>query len=304
MTSYVRHIIYGKMTVFSPRCIYAYLLILLYGLAVTSCGDSKRTVYEKAIIEWTGKEIIFPDSMRLVGGGMIAKPETDFTIVSYYDSVGCTGCRMKLNFWLRLMETLDSYSPHDISLILISAPQKEKSLRDIANDSRFKHSIVFDKNEEFAKINRLPNKPILRTFLLDSQKHVILMGNPIEIPELAKSYLKAMDVDSDIIDRYVKMEHSYDFGYISPGDSVCHVFTLFNNSTDTLRVKNVESSCGCTEGRVYPTTIPPMASYRSEIWFCDTTAGNFRQYVSISFEGNIPENLIEVSGEIKNILTN
>ncbi|MDE6144237.1 MAG: hypothetical protein K2F94_09205 [Muribaculaceae bacterium] len=38
----------------------------------------------KSVIEWTGKEILFPDSMRLVDGGMIAKPDADFTIVSYY----------------------------------------------------------------------------------------------------------------------------------------------------------------------------------------------------------------------------
>jgi len=75
-------------------------LVLLFAL-MTSCGDSKRKAYEEAIVEWTGKEILFPDSMRLVGGGMIAKPEADFTIVSYYDSVGCAECKLRLSLHIQ-----------------------------------------------------------------------------------------------------------------------------------------------------------------------------------------------------------
>lgn len=36
-------------------------------MMAASCSSGK-TDYESAILEWTGREIVFPDSMRLAGG--------------------------------------------------------------------------------------------------------------------------------------------------------------------------------------------------------------------------------------------
>lgn len=41
-------------------------------------------------------------------------------------------------------------------------------------------------------------------------------------------------------------ETSYDFGTVSQGTPVKHVFKFKNIGTDTLKIHNVRTSCGCT----------------------------------------------------------
>lgn len=306
MTSYVRHIIYGKMTVFSPRCIYAYLLILLlYGLAVTSCGDSKRTVYEKAIIEWTGKEIIFPDSMRLVGGGMIAKPETDFTIVSYYDSVGCTGCRMKLNFWNEFMNRVDSIrGDKTVSLIMIAATKDETELEQIRRRDNFRYLVILDSIDMVNHLNEFPQEKDIQTFLLDHNNHVLTFGNPIMNRGTAKLFLSLIGdsssmqgVDSDILEFQSVAEHN--FGKVKAGIPSRHLFVFKNDRNDTIRIDNVEVSCECTKGDVKPNIIPPHSAYTVDVSFQDTVSGEFLRSVTVNFTNDkIPPLRIEVTGEV------
>lgn len=265
---------------------------------MTSCGDSKRKAFEDVVIEWTGKKILFPDSMRLVGGGMIAKPEADFTIVSYYDSVGCTNCKLRLSQWNRFMDKIDSYSPEEVSLIMISSPGKEGELPEIIRQHRFRHTFVIDDGNRFADMNALPAQRYFRTFLLDAEGRVVIIGNPLDTPALGKAYLKRLGMDEEVLEE-TPPAGTFDFGGIAPRDTVGHRFTLFNNSPDTLRIKTVETSCECTAARLSDYVVPPDSGYSLEVTFSDTVTGRFRRSVSLIFENNLPESRLEISGEIK-----
>lgn len=61
----------------------ALLFLLILSL---SCSTNSRKDYRDVVAEWTGKEILFPDSMETPDGERIALPTADFTILSYYVS--------------------------------------------------------------------------------------------------------------------------------------------------------------------------------------------------------------------------
>lgn len=275
-----------------PSC-----LILLLFCCMTSCCDSKRKAYEEAVIEWTGKKILFPDSMRLVGGGMIAKPDADFTIVSYYDSIGCTGCRMKLRFWNEFMQRVDSVrGDKTVRLLVIASGIDEKELRLLAEREMYRYNMIWDKEGVFYNLNRFPQDACLQTFLLDGNNRVVGIGNPLDIQGVASLYF------SKIGDNFISFQEDrcnieYDFGNIPQGKKVSHEFQLLNQNSDTVMVREVTTSCECTEARVLPTIIPPNQPYSVMVSFCDTIIGNFTRSVTISLENNT-DIYFEISGKV------
>ena len=161
--------------------LFPYLIIIVLAvLSVSSCKKSARDVYAEAVEEWIGKEILFPDSMMTVTGEMIAPPTADFTIVSYYDSTGCTGCRTKLPFWNEFMNKVDSAKgSNSVELVMVAATDRVNELKHLVKLNSFSGNMVYDPDDSFNKLNGFPGDAALQTFLLDRDRRVIAMGNPI-----------------------------------------------------------------------------------------------------------------------------
>jgi hypothetical protein len=61
-------------------------------------------------------------------------------------------------------------------------------------------------------------------------------------------------------------EASYDFGTVAQGAAVKHVFKFKNVGTDTLKIAQVKSSCGCTAAESSK-IIPPQKYGQLEVNF-------------------------------------
>ena len=55
----------------------------------------------------------------------------------------------------------------------------------------FDEPIIYDYHNQFFKLNQFPPDPY-RTFLLDKQNKVQLIGNPVETPQLWELYNKVI----------------------------------------------------------------------------------------------------------------
>lgn len=53
---------------------------------------------------------------------------------------------------------------------------------------------------------------------------------------------------------------SHDFGDVKQGEKVTYVFKYKNTGTDTLRIDNIVSSCGCTVPNSYERVVAPGAN--------------------------------------------
>ena len=277
-------------------------LMLLVLAIVSSCKKSARDIYAEAVEEWIGKEILFPDSMMTVTGEMIAPPTADFTIVSYYDSTGCTGCRMKLPFWNEFMNKVDSAKgDNSVELVMVAATNKVKELKHLVKLNSFSGNMVYDPDDSFNRLNSFPNVAELQTFLLDHDHRVIAMGNPVTNGGIGKLYLsKIGDNSADGQDILQEEVYEFDFGKVSPGEKVTHVFKLHNESADTLKVRDIITSCECTSGTISTRIIPPGSGYELTAEFQDTVPGEFFRTISILFENKKTDIQFELSGEIIN----
>ena len=59
----------------------------------------------------------------------------------------------------------------------------------------------------------------------------------------------------------------YDFGEIEEGESIKRVFPIENIGSDTLRILNVATGCGCTSANVNATEINPGENAEIEICY-------------------------------------
>jgi archaellum component FlaG (FlaF/FlaG flagellin family) len=63
---------------------------------------------------------------------------------------------------------------------------------------------------------------------------------------------------------------TYDFGEIYRGEKVTHVFTIKNAGSDTLFIKNVTATCGCTAAIVSTSAVPPLGTTEVSVTFNST----------------------------------
>lgn len=63
---------------------------------------------------------------------------------------------------------------------------------------------------------------------------------------------------------------SFDFGDVKQGEKVSHVFTYKNAGTDTLKIDNIVSSCGCTVPNSYERVVAPGANASITVEFNST----------------------------------
>ncbi len=99
-------------------------------------------------------------------------------------------------------------------------------------------------------------------------------------------------------DLLVLNEIEYDFGKIPQGKPVTHVFEVINKSTDSLKIENIQASCGCTtpdwernkvQGTNQTTNITVGYNAASE--------GIFTKTITISYNGSQTKQ-ITIKGEV------
>ncbi len=273
------------------------IAILLFFLLV-SCTNHAKEEYATIVAQWQGKEILFPDSVCTFGDSIPISFDADFTIIAYYDSTGCTSCRMKLPYWREFMDKVDSVAGKGTVQLLLIADRKEvRELSYSLKRTSLSANLYHDSEGRMNALNSFPEKKELQAFLIDSHHRVQIVGNPLISHEMEQLYLSKIGNGFEEDDEEYE-EYDHDFGSIMPDEEVSHIFEMKNESPDTLKVSKVLTSCECTFGTVIPEKIPPHSVYRVETTFRDTVAGSFLRSVTVYFD-NRPEIRFELTGVIK-----
>ena len=117
----------------------------------------------------------------------------DIKIVAYYNFKGCMSCRLKqLRSWeliIREIETLKQKDSIDINLVFIFGCESNNRITsEYINKYNFNYPIMYDKNRNFEKLNKLPTDDLYHVFLLNKNNQVLLVGSPIFSPKLWGKY--------------------------------------------------------------------------------------------------------------------
>ncbi len=96
----------------------------------------------------------------------------------------------------------------------------------------------------------------------------------------------------------VMKETEFNFGKIPQGKPVTHIFDVDNKSKDSLKIANVQASCGCTTPDwEKDKTIAPGANTKITVGYNAAAEGPFTKFITISYNGGQTKQ-ITIKGEV------
>ena len=87
-------------------------------------------------------------------------------------------------------------------------------------------------------------------------------------------------------------ETSHDFGKIPQGKPVTYVFMLENTGKDSLKLNNVQASCGCTTPEWNKTAIAPGSKSSIKVGYNAAAEGPFEKTITVYYNGDQTKVLI------------
>jgi hypothetical protein len=87
-------------------------------------------------------------------------------------------------------------------------------------------------------------------------------------------------------------ETSHDFGKIPQGKPVTYVFMLENTGKDSLKLDNVQASCGCTTPEWSKSAIAPGAKSSIKVGYNAAAEGPFEKTITVYYNGGQTKVLI------------
>jgi hypothetical protein len=155
---------------------------------VASCSSSKDD--KKAVALWQGKEMLYPQQVEYKAMARDTSISCDYsyTILTYIDSIGCTGCQLNIPAWKQMIDSLTALQLDAHVLFVVHSNDYEyfELMLKIYN---FTYPIAYDYHNTFDKLNHFPPAPY-RTFLLDKDNNVLLVGSPVNNPAMWALYKK------------------------------------------------------------------------------------------------------------------
>ncbi len=112
---------------------------------------------------------------------------------------------------------------------------------------------------------------------------------------------KNTDVSTTVQKPVIFFENpDFNFGQIYKGENVEHIFKFENRGNDTLKIKKVKPTCGCTAVILTNKTIPPGETGEIKSTFkSGSYRGNIKKNITVSSnDPSTPNHRLTISGEI------
>lgn len=264
------------------------LILFIYILLFFSCQSNDS---HKILTEMIGQEISFPTEMKFNIQDTIIDTKlmySDYAIITYIDSTGCTPCKMKLSLWDETISELQSCYDTDISLIMILNTPDTRDVNYILKRDNFNHIVCIDFDNIFFKKNKLPKNEDYHTFIIDSNNKIIGVGNPSTNPKILEFYKQILEqkgVSFNITDNNVCHKSSRSLGIIHKGESVDIEYNIVNIDTFPYTIQKIIPSCDCTKITSSINVIAPLSNRCITVKYTgDSINGFFKQHIDVFFK--------------------
>lgn len=303
---------------------YIILFIVLF-LVLSACNkesNSSISETEDVLKEWLNKTIEINASVGYftTKGDTIPQPQdTNFKIVRYIGSEGCTTCNLHLHRYKQILKDLSDTSGSEVGFLCIVNPSDLNQLQRVLKRQNLgKLPIFIDLTDSINKLNNFPKQNELRTFLVDGDNRVIAVGDPAKNPRVKKYFLHLLSNDSirkesistntiptaivsnDTVTpsnkttaegnlalaRLIMYPAEMELGTVHVGDTIVQEFNVTNISGNKC-VLALEPTCDCISATLKPSNvIEPHESYKLEVRFiAKDPKPKFK--CKINFVGNI-----------------
>lgn len=103
-----------------------YLAFIIMLICLFSCKETQKEKVNHLVNEWTGRRIQYPDTVHFTSLGIDTSffRKSEYKIISYVDSVGCTSCKLRLAQWKIFISQLDSIG--NISILFFISQKSQR----------------------------------------------------------------------------------------------------------------------------------------------------------------------------------
>ena len=273
-------------------------------LMLFSCQNRENKQIRDLIREWEGKVMLFPDFSMMDTIGQFVK--TDFTIVTYIDSLDCFSCKLNFRSWMNIKHELTS-GVKKVSFLFFLQMQRTEKLDYMLKWDASTLPICFDTLAAFDNLNKLPIGENFRTFLLDDNNKVLAIGNPVLNSKVKELYLKIIrgeEVGGENKTKVVKTKLNIAHTSVSLGsfdwkEEQKTAFVIKNTGDKLLVIEGVSTSCGCTTVTYSKEPVQPGKEIVLEVSYKAEHPEHFNKTITVYCNAETSPLVLQINGNAK-----
>lgn len=264
------------------------LLSILIFLALPACRESRKEEITRLVKEWQGKTIVFPEDITFTIYGKDTVdykiPETEYKILVYVDSIGCTSCKLQLPKWKKFIHQLDSTTKGEVPILFFFHPKNKHEIQHLLKRDKFNRPICLDIDDKLHKQNHFPSIMMFQTFLLDKENKVVAIGNPVLNLVVKEFYLKQVtgkSPSSTQLTTFQVEKKQINWGsFLKDQQKTFSVF-LKNTGNYPLVILDTSTTCGCAEAQYDLHPAQPGDSLKIQITYTPKDTGYFEEWITV-----------------------
>ena len=269
------------------------LIILLLTIFLSACQDKQKEIITLLVKEWQGKQILFPENMVFTRFASdttnFVIPTSDYKVLVFVDSIGCTSCKLQLSRWKEFIRYTDSISQKNIPFLFFFQFDDQWEIHSLLIRENFDKPICLDRSDSLNQLNHFPKDIRFQVFLLDKNNKVVVIGNPVHNPNVKELYLEEISRKQPVapIQTTVKEEkESLLLETIPLGKSKDTLFTLVNTGDQPLVIIDVTTTCGCAQTLFDKHPVQPGESLHIKVGVTPENKGLFDETITVKCNTN------------------
>ena len=261
------------------------LIILLLTIFLSACQDKQKEIITLLVKEWQGKQILFPENMVFTRFASdttnFVIPTSDYKVLVFVDSIGCTSCKLQLSRWKEFIRYTDSISQKNIPFLFFFQFDDQWEIHSLLIRENFDKPICLDRSDSLNQLNHFPKDIRFQVFLLDK--------NPVHNPNVKELYLEEISRKQPVapIQTTVKVEkESLLLETIPLGKSKDTLSTLVNTGDQPLVIIDVTTTCGCAQTLFDKHPVQPGESLHIKVGVTPENKGLFDETITVKCNTN------------------
>ncbi|WP_106830274.1 DUF1573 domain-containing protein [Parabacteroides pacaensis] len=271
-----------------------------------ACKESNKNKITRLVNEWQGKEIIFPENITFTHYGKDTVdykiPQSNYKILMYVDSIGCTSCKLQLPRWKEFIKYADSVTNSSIPLLVFFHPKDIKEIHYILRRDKFEYPVCIDNEDLLNQKNHFPAQAAFQTFLLDNENKVVAIGNPIHninVKELYLNLFASCDTQTTPSKTTCILEASHvDMGSFFRNEQREAKFYLKNTGNSPLVIVDTSTTCGCTTVQYDPQPAAAGDSLLITVTYIPKKTGRFEEQIGIKCNATPSTITLSIKGNV------
>ena len=288
--------------------------LFIFSFFILNLPSCQENTQKKEIMEmvksWQEKEIIFPEELIFTKYGKDTVkyniPVSDYKIIMYVDSVGCTECKLQLHKWKEFITEVDSLTNGAVPVLFFFYPKDLREISFLLRRDSIHIPVCIDKQNRMNRINHFPSHQMYQCFLVNKENKVICIGNPVHNRKIRDIYLSTISngkysplVQSSGITQVKVDQTEINLGVLKKGYSPKTCITIRNIGKSPLIIHDARTSCGCVHIDYIKQPVASNNTTEINLTYHADKTGPINKTVSIY--GNIDSSplIVHLKGEVK-----